>query len=83
MPFDEGTINRVFRLTEVDSKEFRALYRDPNYDLILQELTKESVQWSRNANQEVMAFPRTRLKEVAKVWFYFVSVKLVPSKHRS
>ena len=30
-----------------------------------------------------MSFPRTWLTEIAKVWFYFVSCKLIPSKHLS
>ena len=83
VPCDEGTINKVFGLMKVDSEKFRALYKEPNYDLILQELTDGSKQWSINVNQEVMAFPRTGLTEVAKIWFYFVSSKLVPSKHLS
>ena len=36
-----------------------------------------------NANKEVMYFLRIGPTEVAKVWFYFVSSKLVPSKHLS
>ena len=83
MSFDEGTINRVFGLTEMDSNEFYALYREANYYLILQYLTDGKVQWSRNENQEVMAFPRVGLIEAAKVWFYFVFMKLVPSKRLS
>ena len=30
-----------------------------------------------------MSFLRTWLMEIAKTWFYFVSFKLVPSKHLS
>ena len=83
MSFDASTINEVFRLTDGDSEEFKTLYREPDYDKILQEVTDGSALWTRNANQEVISFPRTRLTKVAKVWFYFVSSKLVPSKHLS
>ena len=76
-------INGVFGLTDVDSEQFRALYRELNYELILEELTNGSAPWTRNANQEVMSFLRIGLTEVAKVWFDFVSSKLVPSKHLS
>ena len=79
--FDASTINRVFGLTNADSKKFIALYREPNYELVLEELTDGSAPWTRNENQEVMSF--SRLKEVAKVWFYHVSSKLVPSKYLS
>ena len=50
MQFDESTINRVFGLTEVDSEEFKALYKEPNYELILQELDNGSSPWTTNAN---------------------------------
>ena len=81
--FDASTINRVFGLTDADSEKFIALYQEPNYELILEELTNGSAPWTRNENQEVMSFSRTRLKEVAKVWFNHVSSKLVPSKYLS
>ena len=50
MSFDARTNNRVFGLTDGDSEEFRALYREPNYDRILQELTDGSALLTRNAN---------------------------------
>ena len=66
-----------------DSDEFRALYREPDYDKILEALTNESAPWIRNATHEVMSIPRKGLIEIAKTWFYFISSKLVPSKHLS
>ena len=39
MPFDGSTINRLFRMNDDDSEEFKALYREPNYEKILEELT--------------------------------------------
>ena len=83
MPFDANKINTLFGMTEVDSEEFRTLYREPNYEVILQDLTNGSTPWIRNANQEVMSFLRIGLMEVGKVWFYFVSSKLVSSNHLS
>ena len=83
MPFNGSTINILFGLNDDDSKEFKALYREPNYENILEDLVGGSVAWTRNANQEVMSFLRTGLMEIAKTWFYFVSYKLVPSKHLS
>ena len=55
MQFDESTINRVFGLMEVDSEEFKALYKEPNYELILQEMANESSPCSTNSNQKVMS----------------------------
>ena len=62
MSFDASTINRVFGLTDADSEQFRALYWEPNYELNLEELINGSAPWTRNANQEVMSYPRTWLK---------------------
>ena len=59
MLFDASTINRVLRLMDTNSEHFRVLYREPNYELILEELTDGSAPWTRNENQEVMSFPRT------------------------
>ena len=53
MSFNESTINRLFGLTDVDSEQFGVLYREPKYELILEEMTDGSVPWTRNANHEV------------------------------
>ena len=34
VPFDSLTINRFFELQEEDSEEYRALYREPNYEKV-------------------------------------------------
>ena len=78
MSFNESTINRFFGLNDDDSKEFKALYREPNYDNILEELTDGSAPWARNSTQEVMFFPGTGLTEIAKTRF-----TLYPPKHLS
>ena len=31
VPFDSVTINRAFALNDVDSKEYKAMFREPNY----------------------------------------------------
>ena len=83
MPFNGSTNNRLFGLNDEDSLEFRSLYREPDYEKILEELTNGSTPWTRNATQEVMSFLRKRLIEIAKTWFYFISSKLVLSKNLS
>ena len=47
MPFDCSTINRVFGLNDEDSEEFKALFREPYYEKILQELTDGKSPWLR------------------------------------
>ena len=53
VPFDRSTINRFFGLQDEDSEEYRALYRKPNYDRILKELTDGKLPWKRGASNEV------------------------------
>ena len=81
LPFDYNTINQVFGLNDEDSEEFKALYREPDYEKILQEFTDGKSPWSRTTKQEIMFFPRIRLTKIAKAWFHLVSNKLIPSKH--
>ena len=83
VPFDSGIINRVFGLNYEDNEEFRALYREPDYEKILQELTDGKSHWSRMTKKEIMSFLRIGLTKIAKAWFYLVSSKLVPSKQVS
>ena len=40
LPFDSVTINNFFELKDEDSKDYRALYRAPDYDLIFKKMTK-------------------------------------------
>ena len=39
VPFDNLTINRFFEIQDKEIEEYRVLYREPNYDLILKKLT--------------------------------------------
>ena len=50
-------INRVFGLNDEDSEEFRALFREPDNEKILQELTDGKSPWSRKTKQEIKSFP--------------------------
>ena len=38
----------MFGLNDEDSEEFKALYREPNYEKILEELIDGSAPWSRH-----------------------------------
>ena len=59
------------------------MYRELDYEKIVKELTDGTSPWSRMTKQEVMSFPMTRLTKIPNVWFYFISCKIVPSKHLS
>ena len=78
MLFDSNIINRMLGLNDDDSDEFKALYRELDYEKILEKLNDGSAPWLSNTNQEVMSFLRTGHTEVDKTWFYFISCKLVP-----
>ena len=53
MPFDNVTINRVFELSE----EYKAIFKEPNYDRILKELKNDETDWKRGSSNEVIFFP--------------------------
>ena len=51
MPFGGNTINRVFGINDEDIEEFKALYREPDYEKILEEMSDESASLSTKTNQ--------------------------------
>ena len=55
VPFDSMTINTYFELEDEDSKEYQALYREPNYDLILKKLIKGRSEWKKNTSNQVQS----------------------------
>ena len=83
MSFDSVTIKNYFELEDEDSEEYRTLYLELNYDLILKKLTNGKSKWKKRTSNQVQSFLMTRLTDIAKSWLYFVSSKLIPTKHIS
>ena len=47
VPFDSLTINRFFELQDEDNEEYRALYKESNYDVIM-----KKYQWTIDMEEE-------------------------------
>ena len=67
VPFDSLIINRFFKLQDEDNKEYQALYRDRNYDLILKKLIEEKLTRKKSVSNEVQSVLRTGLTETSSV----------------
>ena len=83
-PFGERAISQLFRLKEGgDCFEFQRLQKNPNFEEISRELTDGQGEWQRMRTISNAFINRGDLAEVSKVWFYFLNLVLMPSKHVS
>ena len=76
-------MNRVLSLTDGDNIEYRELFRNPDYAKILKKFIFENTIWRRKRSRELLDFSRGSLIEETKTWFYFMNLRLIPSKHVS
>ena len=83
VPFDGATINRVLGLSNIDSDEFKQLVRNPDYNEIVKKVASPNAKWSIKKDGGLYEIPRGCLTEHAKALFYFMSSRLLPSKHVS
>ena len=67
-----------------DSEEYRALFADIDYELIIEELTQGQGVWRRQPSTgDFTTFQMNSLTPVSKVWYNFLCVKIKPSLHLS
>ena len=79
---DKHTINHICGLGKMsDGAKFKRLKKDPEYQKILKELIDRKGQWEGNKKTPYAKIARGDLTEKAKVWFYFLSSVLTPTKH--
>ena len=83
VPFNGATINKVLGLSDIDSDEFIQLFQNPNYKEILKQVVGPNATWSTKKDRWFYEIQRGSLTKEAKVWFYFMSSRLLPSKHVS
>ena len=82
VPFDRHTINYMCGLGKIgDQVKFKRLKKDLDYQKILKEFTDGKGQWEGNKKTPYAKIARGDLTEKAKVWFYFLSLVLTPTKH--
>ena len=77
MNFDAATINRVYNLKDDDNEEYRALFQNTNYKMMLRSFMKRRCEWKRHPSTfEVTTFPMVALKFVPKPWYNFLYATL-------
>ena len=82
--FGAQAINRIYRLLDDDSAEYRALFADTDYERLMQELTQGQGMWKRQPSTgDFTNFHMHPLTLVAKVWYNFLFVKIKPTVHLS
>ena len=82
--FSREKINRLFNLSvQKDGSKFKKQLKEPEHQKIVDLLTVGKGEWGGTKINHFRSIARGDLTEEAKVWFYFISSVLRPSKHLS
>ena len=77
-------IDRLFNLrVKKDGSKFKKQLKEPKNQKIVDLLTARKGKWKGTRKTPFKSIARGDLTEEAKVWFYFISFVLMPSKHLS
>ena len=80
--FSKERINMLFNLkVQKDGLKFKKLLKEPNYQKIVDMLIAGKGKWKGRKKTLYKSISKGDLTEEAKVWFYFTSSALLPSKH--
>ena len=80
--FSREQINQTFNLKErKDGSKFKRLVETPNFQKIVDLLTDGKGKWNATRKNLHESIARGALTEQARVWFYFLSSIILPSKH--
>ena len=82
--FSKETIYELFNLkVQKDGSKFKKLLKEPEYQKIMDLLTVRKGKWKATNKTLYESIATGDLTEEAKVWLYFISSVLWPSKHLS
>ena len=82
--FSKEEINRLFSLrVQKDGSKFKKQLKEPEHQKIVDLLMYGKGEWNETKKTPFKFISRGDLIEEAKVWFYFISSVLMPSKHLS
>ena len=82
VPFGHKRINEMFKLKELKhGSKFKKLVENPDYEKIIDLLTDGQGKWEATRKNPHYGINRGSLIEEAKVWFYFLSSVILPTKH--
>ena len=80
--FNREQINQTFNLQErKDGSKFKSLVEAPNFQKIVDLLTDAKGKWNATRKNLHEFITQRAFIEQAKVWFYFLSSVILPSKH--
>ena len=82
VPFGHKRINEMFKLKELKhGSKFKKLVENIDHEKIIDLLTVGQGKWEATRKNPHYAINRGSLTEEAKVWFYFLSSVILPTKH--
>ena len=82
VPFGHKRINEMFKLKELKhGSKFKKLVENPDHEKIIDLLTVGQGKWEATRKNPHYAINRRSLTEEAKVWFYLLSLVILPIKH--
>ena len=82
VPFGHKRINEMFKLKELKhGSKFKKLVENPDHENIIDLLTVGQGKWEATKKNPHYAINRGSLTKEAKVWCYFLSSVILPTKH--
>ena len=82
VPFGHQRINEMLKLKELkNGSKFKKLVANPNHENNIDLLTARQGKWEATRKNSHYAINRGSLIEEAKVWLYFLSSIIIPTKH--
>ena len=82
VPFRHKRINEMFKLKELKhGSKLKKLVENPDHEKIINLLTCGEGKWEATRKNPHYAINKGSLTEEAKVWFYFLSSVILPTKH--
>ena len=84
VPMGHERINKVLQIKDPkNGSKFKRLLRKPNHNKIFDFLMGEKGKWNSTRKNPHESINRGSLTEEAKVWFYFITYVIIPTKHLS
>ena len=82
VPMGHERINEVLQIKDPKNAfKFKRLLGEPNYDKIVNFLTRGKGKWNSTRKNPHESIHRGSLTEEAKIWFYFIASVIIPTKH--
>ena len=82
VPMGYERINEVLQIRDPENgSKYKKLIKEPNHEKIVGFLTGGKGKWNSTKKNPHESIPRGSLTEEAKVWFYFITSVIIPTKH--